>query len=425
MKIGILGLGTVGVGVVNVLNKNKQSIKRRTGDTVEIVIASVKDINKSRDCDTSNIEITKDPFNVVNHPQVDVVIELIGGTDISKKLVKEAINNNKHVITANKALIAEYGNEIIKIAKAKKVKLLFEASVAGGIPIIKTLSQSLASNQINSVLGIINGTGNFILSEMKKKGVDFEKVLKEAQKLGYAEADPKFDIEGIDAAHKLCILSAIAFGTELQFSKVYTEGIEDITAEDIKYATELGFTIKNLGIAKKNADSIEMRVHPTLIPKNQLIANVDGVMNAVLVKSNALGQSLYYGAGAGAKATASAVIADLIDIMNKQTNQNILGWRAEETIPIIDADMIDSEFYMRLLVSDKQGVLAKITKIFSENNVSIERLVQKQVDSNNNAHIAIITNKIKNKNIQKVKKQIENCDFNKKSIKIIYIESTQ
>lgn len=422
MKIGILGLGTVGCGVVNVLNRNKNSIERR-GDIIEIIIAGVKDTNKERNCDTSNITITQNLYDVVNHPEVDVVIELIGGTDTAKELIKKAMNNKKHIITANKALIAEHGNEIINIAKENKVKFLFEASVAGGIPIIKILLQSLSSNKIHSISGIINGTGNFILSEMKDKERNFEQALKEAKKLGYAEANPTFDIEGIDAAHKLCILAAISFGTELEFSKVYTEGIESITFEDIKYATELGFVIKNLAIAKRNSNSIEMRVHPTLIPKSQLIANANGVMNAVLVESDALGQSLYYGAGAGSEATASAVIADLIDIINNQTNNNILGWKSKEKIPILDINLIESEFYMRLLVSDKKGVLAEITKIFSKNNVSIESLVQKQVDSNNNAHIAIITNKIKRKNIQAIKKQIESCDFNKKNIKIIFIES--
>ena len=423
MKVGVLGLGTVGGGVVNVLRKNGDSIERRTGERIQVVLAGVRNIKQDRICDTSDIELTEDPFAVVNHPDIDVVLELIGGTELSKDLVETAINNGKHVITANKALIAKHGNELIQLANDNKVRLLFEASVAGGIPIIKALEQGLSANKIESLAGIINGTGNFILSEMKDKGRDFADALAEAQALGYAEADPTFDVEGIDSAHKLSILAAIAFGTELQFDKVYTKGISEVTAEDIRYATELGYTIKHLGIAKRAGDAIEMRVHPTLISNKQLLANVNGVMNAVLVKGDALGTSLYYGAGAGDEATASAVIADLIDIINNQTSNHILGWKSQEKIRVLDADLIESEFYMRLLVSDKRGVLAEITQIFSQNNVSIESLVQKQVDGDNNAHIAIITNKILTRDIQAVKLAIEACEFNQDSVKIIHIES--
>lgn len=423
MKVGVLGLGTVGGGVVNVLRKNGDSIERRTGERIQVVLAGVRNIKQDRICDTSDIELTEDPFAVVNHPDIDVVLELIGGTGLSKDLVETAINNGKHVITANKALIAKHGNELIQLANDNKVRLLFEASVAGGIPIIKALEQGLSANKIESLAGIINGTGNFILSEMKDKGRDFADALAEAQALGYAEADPTFDVEGIDSAHKLSILAAIAFGTELQFDKVYTKGISEVTAEDIRYATELGYTIKHLGIAKRAGDAIEMRVHPTLISNKQLIANVNGVMNAVLVKGDALGTSLYYGAGAGDEATASAVIADMIDIINNQTSNHILGWKSQEKLKVLDADLIESEFYMRLLVSDKRGVLAEITQIFSQNNVSIESLVQKQVDGDNNAHIAIITNKILTRDIQAVKLAIEACEFNQDSVKIIHIES--
>ena len=422
MKVGVLGLGTVGGGVVNVLRKNGDSIERRTGERIQVVLAGVRNIKQDRICDTSDIELTEDPFAVVNHPDIDVVLELIGGTGLSKDLVETAINNGKHVITANKALIAKHGNELIQLANDNKVRLLFEASVAGGIPIIKALEQGLSANKIESLAGIINGTGNFILSEMKDKGRDFADALAEAQALGYAEADPTFDVEGIDSAHKLSILAAIAFGTELQFDKVYTKGISEVTAEDIRYATELGYTIKHLGIAKRAGDAIEMRVHPTLISNKQLIANVNGVMNAVLVKGDALGTSLYYGAGAGDEATASAVIADMIDIINNQTSNHILGWKSQEKLKVLDADLIESEFYMRLLVSDKRGVLAEITQIFSQNNVSIESLVQKQVDGDNNAHIAIITNKILTRDIQAVKLAIEACEFNQNSVKIIHIE---
>ncbi|MGE4575589.1 MAG: homoserine dehydrogenase [Candidatus Pseudothioglobus sp.] len=422
MKVGILGLGTVGGGVVNVLQKNSASIERRTGVKIEVILAGVRDVTQKRICDTSNIKLTEDPFEVVNHPDIDVVLELIGGTGLTKKLVETAINNGKHVITANKALIANHGNELIKLANKKQVRLLFEASVAGGIPIIKSLEQGLSANNIESLAGIINGTSNFILTDMKEKGRDFDDALKEAQALGYAEEDPTFDIEGIDAAHKLSILAAIAFGTELQFNQVYTKGISGITTEDILHATELGYTIKHLGITKRTGNGIELRVHPTLVPNKQLIAQVDGVMNAVMVKSNALGISLYYGAGAGDEATASAVIADLNDIINNQTSNHILGWKSQQKLAVIDNDEIHSEFFLRLLVSDIKGVLAKVTGIFNDHNVSIEALIQKQVDENKNAHIAITTDKVSTKAIMSIKAAIETSDFNQSEVQIIHIE---
>ena len=422
MKVGILGLGTVGGGVVNVLQKNSASIERRTGGQIELVIAGVRDVTKKRICDTSNIKLTEDPFEVVNHPDIDVVLELIGGFGLAKELVETAINNGKHIITANKALIGNHGNELMKLANKKQVRFLFEASVAGGIPIIKALGQGLSANNIESVAGIINGTGNFILTDMKEKGRDFDDVLKEAQALGYAEEDPTFDIEGIDAAHKLSILAAIAFGTEIQFSKVYTQGISKITTEDILHATELGYTIKHLGIAKRVEDGIELRVHPTLVSNSQLIAQVDGVMNAVMVKSDALGTSLYYGAGAGDEATASAVIADLNDIINNQTSNHILGWKSQQKLAVIDNDEIHSEFFLRLLVSDIKGVLAKVTGIFNDHNVSIEALIQKQVDENKNAHIAITTDKVSTNAIMSIKAAIEASDFNQSEVQIIHIE---
>ena len=422
MKVGILGLGTVGGGVVNVLQKNSASIERRTGVKIEVILAGVRDVTQKRICDTSNIKLTEDPFEVVNHPDIDVVLELIGGTGLTKKLVETAINNGKHVITANKALIANHGNELIKLANKKQVRLLFEASVAGGIPIIKSLEQGLSANNIESLAGIINGTANFILTDMKEKGRDFDDVLKEAQALGYAEEDPTFDIEGIDAAHKLSILAAIAFGTELQFNQVYTKGISGITTEDIIHANELGYTIKHLGIAKRTGNGIELRVHPTLVSNKQLIAQVDGVMNAVMVKSNALGTSLYYGAGAGDEATASAVIADLNDIINNQTSNHILGWKSQQKLAVIDNDEIHSEFFLRLIVSDIKGVLAKVTGIFNDHNVSIEALIQKQVDENKNAHIAITTDKVSTKAIMSIKAAIEASDFNQSEVQIIHIE---
>ena len=422
MKVGILGLGTVGGGVVNVLQKNSKSIKRRTGVEIELVIAGVRDISKKRICDTKKIQLTEDPFEVVNHPDIDVVLELIGGLGLAKELVEQAINNGKHIITANKALIGNHGNELIKLANKKKVRFLFEASVAGGIPIIKALEQGLSANNIESVAGIINGTGNFILTDMKEKGRDFNDVLKEAQALGYAEEDPTFDIEGIDAAHKLSILAAIAFGTEIQFDKIYTKGISNISTEDILHATELGYTIKHLGIAKRAENGIELRVHPTLVPNNKLIAQVDGVMNAVMVKSDALGTSLYYGPGAGDEATASAVIADLNDIINNQTSNHTLGWKSQQKIKVVDNNSIHSEFFLRLLVTDVKGVLAKVTGIFNDHNVSIEALIQKQVDENNNAHIAITTDKVSTKTVMSIKKKIEASEFNQADVQIIHIE---
>ena len=422
MKVGILGLGTVGGGVINVLQKNSASIERRTGVQIELVIAGVRDVTKKRICDTSNIKLTEDPFEVVNHPDIDVVLELIGGFGLAKELVETAINNGKHIITANKALIGNHGNELMKLANKKQVRFLFEASVAGGIPIIKALGQGLSANNIESVAGIINGTGNFILTDMKEKGRDFDDVLKEAQALGYAEEDPTFDIEGIDAAHKLSILAAIAFGTEIQFSKVYTQGISKITTEDILHATELGYTIKHLGIAKRVEDGIELRVHPTLVSNSQLIAQVDGVRNAVMVKSDALGTSLYYGAGAGDEATASAVIADLNDIINNQTSNHILGWKSQEKIYVVDNDAIVSEFFLRLLVSDIKGVLSKVTGIFNDHNVSIEALIQKQVDENKNAHIAITTDRVSTKTVMNIKKAIEASDFNQAEVQLIHID---
>ena len=422
MKVGILGLGTVGGGVVNVLQKNSKSIKRRTGVEIELVIAGVRDISKKRICDTKKIHLTEDPFEVVNHPDIDVVLELIGGFGLAKELVEKAINNGKHIITANKALIGNHGNELIKLANKKKVRFLFEASVAGGIPIIKALEQGLSANNVESVAGIINGTGNFILTDMKEKGRDFNDVLKEAQALGYAEEDPTFDIEGIDAAHKLSILAAIAFGTEIQFDKIYTKGISNISTEDILHATELGYTIKHLGIAKRAENGIELRVHPTLVPNNKLIAQVDGVMNAVMVKSDALGTSLYYGPGAGDEATASAVIADLNDIINNQTSNHTLGWKSQQKIKVVDNNSIHSEFFLRLLVSDVKGVLAKVTGIFNDHNVSIEALIQKQVDEINNAHIAITTDKVSTKTVMSIKDKIVVSEFNQADVQIIHIE---
>jgi homoserine dehydrogenase len=423
VNIGILGLGTVGGGVVNVLSKNESEIFARTGEKINVTHGAVKSISEPRICSDGDINITEDAFEVVNNPEIDVILELIGGTTIAKELVIQAINNNKHVITANKALIATHGNELLTLAKQKNVHLLFEAAVAGGIPILKSLEQGLSANKIELVAGIINGTGNFILTEMRDKGRDFADVLKEAQDLGYAEADPTFDVEGIDAAHKLAILASIAFGCELQMDKVSTEGISQISGEDVMFATELNYSIKHLGIAKKVDGELQMRVHPTLIPKTQLLANVDGVMNAVLVRGNAVGPTLYYGAGAGDEATASAVIADLVDIIKNTVSHDVLGWKSLVEIPNCDTNDIESVFYLRLLATDKPGTLADITTTLAKHNISVESVIQKQIDAQNNAHIAIITNNVKTANLKAAITEIQSHKFIQEDVKIIHVEN--
>jgi len=385
VKIGILGLGTVGGGAINVLTRNAEEIARRAGRQIIVSRASARDLTRLRICDTSGIALTTDPFDIVNDPDIDVVVELMGGYDPAKKLVLTAIANGKHVVTANKALIALHGNEIFAEAGKKGVMVLFEAAVAGGIPIIKAIREGLSGNRIKWLAGIINGTGNFILTEMRDKGRDFADVLAEAQALGYAEADPTFDVEGIDAGHKLTILASIAFGIPLQFDKVFTEGITHITRADVEYAEALGYRIKHLGIARKTEQGIEMRVHPTLIPKRRLIANVDGVMNAVLVCGDAVGPTLYYGAGAGAEPTASAVVADLVDVVRAMTSDPEnrvphLAFQADAIvdIPVLPADSIRTAYYLRLTAEDKPGVLADVSRILAAHHISIEALIQKE-----------------------------------------------
>ncbi|OAI10391.1 homoserine dehydrogenase [Methylomonas methanica] len=385
VTVGVLGLGTVGGGTVNVLKRNAGEIARRAGREIVVTRASARDLNRTRICATDGITLTSDPFEIVNDPNIDVVVELIGGYDLAKQLVLTAIANGKHVVTANKALIALHGNEIFAEASKKGVMVLFEAAVAGGIPIIKAIREGLAGNRIKWLAGIINGTGNFILTEMRDKGRDFADVLAEAQALGYAEADPTFDVEGIDAGHKLTILASIAFGIPLQFEKVFTEGITKITRLDVEYAEALGYRIKNLGIARKTEDGIELRVHPTLIPKRRLIANVDGVMNAVLVCGDAVGPTLYYGAGAGAEPTASAVVADLVDVVRAMTSDPEnrvphLAFQADAIadIPVLPAEQIKTAYYLRLTAEDKPGVLADVTRILAAHNISIEALIQKE-----------------------------------------------
>ncbi len=385
VKVGVLGLGTVGGGTVNVLKRNAAEIARRAGREIIITRASAKDLDKERICDTQGIILSTDPMDIINDPEIDIVLELIGGAGPVKEMVLKAIENGKHVVTANKSLIALHGNEIFAKASEKGVIVAFEAAVAGGIPIIKAIREGLSGNQIEWLAGIINGTGNFILTEMRDKGRDFYDVLAEAQALGYAEADPTFDVEGIDAGHKLTILASIAFGIPLQFDKVYTEGITQITRLDVEYAEQLGYRIKHLGIARKTTEGIELRVHPTLIPERRLIANVNGVMNAVLVKGDAVGHTLYYGAGAGAEPTASAVVADVIDVVRALTSDPEnrvphLAFQADSLhdIPVLTSDRFKTSYYLRLTAEDKTGVLADVTRILADHHISIEAIIQKE-----------------------------------------------
>ena len=418
VKAGLLGLGTVGGGVVNVLSRNNKEITRRAGRAIEISHASARDLNKPRICDTKGIKLTSNIMEVVNDPEVDVVIELIGGDTIAHEAVMKAISNGKHVVTANKALIAKYGNEIFSTAQKKGVMVAFEAAVAGGIPIIKAIREGLAGNSIEWLAGIINGTGNFILTEMRDKGRDFADVLAEAQRLGYAEADPTFDIEGVDAAHKLTILASIAFGIPLQFDKVFMEGITAITREDVTYAAELGYRIKHLGISRRTAKGIELRVHPTLIPHRRLIANVDGVMNAVLVKGDAVGPTLYYGAGAGAEPTASAVVADLVDVVRTLTTdpENRVPHLAFQPdalsdIPILPMDEVETAYYLRMSAADKPGVLADVAEILGNKGISIEAVIQKEAASEGaNAMLIMLTHRVMEKNMNEAIKAIEALD---------------
>lgn len=385
IKVGILGLGTVGGGTALVLQRNANEIKRRVGRSVVVTMASVRSLTSERLCDCSQLSLTQDPFEIVNHPDIDVVVELIGGETLSKELVLQAIANGKHVVTANKALIALHGNEIFAAAQAQGVTVNFESAVAGGISIIKSIREGLAGNKIEMVAGIINGTGNFILTEMRDKGRPFNDVLAEAQALGYAEADPTFDVEGIDAAHKLTILASISYGIPLRFEKVYTEGISSLSLTDVGYAEELGYRIKHLGIAKRTDSGLELRVHPTLIPAKRLIANVDGVMNAVLVKGDAVGNTMHYGAGAGAEPTASAVVADIVDVartIDAAPSSRVpeLAFQADTISEqaIKPVDQFETAFYLRFDVSGAAGVMSKLSAKFAEQGISIEAITQKE-----------------------------------------------
>jgi homoserine dehydrogenase len=385
INIGLLGIGTVGSGTFAVLKRNQAEIARRAGREIVIKIIADRDIEKARRIVGDGTLITSDANEVVTHPDVDIVVELIGGYTTAKELTLKAIENGKHVVTANKAMLASHGTEIFAAAEKQGVMVAFEAAVAGGIPIIKALREGLTANRIEWIAGIINGTGNFILSEMRSKGLSFDTVLNQAQELGYAEADPTFDIEGIDAAHKISIMASIAFGIPIQFDKVYTEGITKLTGEDISYAEELGYRIKLLGITKKTSKGIELRVHPTLIPSRRLIANVEGVMNAVVVKGDAVGPTLYYGPGAGAEPTASAVVADLVDVTRMHTadpKQRVpyLGVQPNLLldIPILPMEEVETSYYLRLQALDRPGVLADITCILAELEISIDAMIQKE-----------------------------------------------
>ena len=399
IKVGLLGIGTVGSGTFEVLRRNQAEIRRRAGRGIEIVAVSRRDTAQAHRVVGSAATVHADPFEIVRNPDIDIVIELIGGTTLARELVLEAISRGKHVVTANKALLAVHGSEIFAAARAKGVMVAFEGAVAGGIPIIKALREGLSANRIEWVAGIINGTTNFILSEMRTKGLDFAVVLQEAQRLGYAEADPTFDIEGVDAAHKATIMSAIAFGVPVQFDKAHVEGITGLQAVDIRYAEQLGYRIKLLGITRRREHGIELRVHPTLIPSTRLIANVEGAMNAVVVQGDAVGATLYYGKGAGGEPTASAVIADLVDITRLHTadpEQRVphLAFQPGELhdTPILPISEVITAFYLRLVVADKAGVLARITGILADNDISIDAVLQREsAEGENQTDLIILT----------------------------------
>lgn len=411
VKVAICGLGTVGGGVFNVLQRNAGEIARRAGRP--IVVEQVATRRPNPGCDTTSVFVSQDVMEVTENPEIDVVVELIGGYDTAYELVMRAIKAGKHVVTANKALIAVHGNEIFQAAREAGVVVAFEAAVAGGIPIIKSIREGLTANKISWVAGIINGTGNFILTNMQQAGRSFDDVLAEAQALGYAEADPTFDVEGIDAAHKLTILSAIAFGVPLSFDKVYTEGISRIDIQDIQYAQELGYAIKHLGITRRTDKGLELRVHPTLIPQNRLLANVHGVKNAVMVCGDAVGPTLYYGAGAGAEPTASAVIADLVDVaramgVDQASRVPYLAFAEQaDDLPVLPMEDIETAYYLRLLAVDRPGVLARVATILSEQGISIEAIIQKDVSEGELVPIILLTQRTREAAMNEVIRQLE------------------
>jgi len=415
IKVGLLGIGTVGSGTFNVLKRNQEEIARRAGRGIEITMVAARNTARATELTNGEVKVVGDANLVVNDPDIDIVIELIGGYDVAKDLVLKAIANGKHVVTANKALIAAHGNEIFKAAQEKGVMVAFEAAVAGGIPIIKALREGLTANRIQWIAGIINGTTNFILSEMRDKGLDFNVVLQEAQRLGYAEADPTFDIEGVDAAHKLTIMASIAFGIPVQFNKAHVEGITKLQAIDIKYAEQLGYRIKLLGITRQTANGIELRVHPTLIPTSRLIANVEGAMNAVMVRGDAVGETLYYGKGAGAEPTASAVIADLVDITRLATADPehrvpYLAFQphAMADTPVLPMADVTTSYYLRMQVADKPGVLADVTRILADSSISIDAMLQKEPSQGETqTDIIMLTHQTQERNIEAAIAKIE------------------
>lgn len=415
LNVGILGLGTVGGGTYTVLTRNADEILRRSGVNIRVAQVADQNIDRANTLVKGNTNVTDDAFAVVNNPEIDVVVELIGGYTIAKDLILQAIANKKHVVTANKALIAVHGSEIFSAAHKMGVIVAYEAAVAGGIPIIKALREGLGANRHQWVAGILNGTTNFILTEMRDKGLGYQDVIGEAQRLGYAEADPTFDVEGIDAAHKLVILSAIAFGMPLKFDQVYTEGITQLEQSDIKYAEKLGYNVKLLGIAKRTDKGVELRVHPTLIPEKRLVANVDGAMNAVVVQGDAVGPTLYYGAGAGAEPTASAVIADLMDVarlidVSPAARVPYLSYQPDQIqdLPVLPIEEVESAYYLRLHVADKPGVMAAVTKILADRTISIDAMIQKEpAQGKKEADVVILTHQTIEKNINAAIAEIE------------------
>jgi homoserine dehydrogenase len=415
INVGLLGIGTVGGGTWDVLKRNASEIQRRAGRAIRITRVADQAVSKARKITGGKAKIHADAFEVVRAKDIDIVVELIGGYTIAKQLVLEAIRHGKHVVTANKALLATHGNEIFKAAQKQGVMVAFEASVGGGIPIIKALREGLAANRIEWIAGIINGTSNFILSEMRDKGLPFSAALADAQKRGYAETDPSFDIEGVDAAHKLTILSALAFGIPMQFKKAYIEGISKLTREDIGYAEQLGYRIKLLGITKRVAKGIELRVHPTLVPARRLIANVEGVMNAILVKGDAVGPTLYYGAGAGSQPTASAVVADLVDVTRLITADPEhrvphLAFQPDQlsAVPILGIGQVETSYYLRMRVLDKPGVLADITRLLARSKISIDAMVQKEpAEGESRVDIVMLTHRALEKNVDQAMARIE------------------
>jgi len=415
IRVGLLGIGTVGGGTWEVLKRNAGEIRRRAGRAIGITVVADREVRKARSIVKGKAKVVADAFAVVRSPEIDIVVELIGGTRVAKDLVLEAIANGKHVGTANKALLATHGNRIFAAAQKKGVMVAFEAAVAGGVPIIKALREGLSANRIEWIAGIINGTSNFILSEMRDKGLSFDAALADAQARGYAEADPTFDIEGVDAAHKLTILAALAFGIPMQLSKCFKEGIQNLGRADISYAEELGYRIKLLGITKKTEKGIELRVHPTLVPARRLIANVEGVMNAILVNGDAAGPTLYYGAGAGALPTASAVVADLVDVTRLITADPEhrvphLAFQPDQLsdVPVLDVSEIETSYYLRMRVVDKPGVLARVTRILADSRISIDAMVQKEPgEGESRVDIVMLTHLALEKNVDRAMRRIE------------------